>query len=151
MADYIGIGLAYLFAGVSIYIATLFFMLDFCIKKLPTAEHIIEKILYIVSILALAFGIFILAWSFISMGSILTQYGKQMEEQNQKIVINMSCSDKNNCTANIPNNLVISCPPQDCPSPTICQNQTIFVSEMPSPLKKWCPPMLSFPKFSTNL
>jgi hypothetical protein len=66
-------------------------------------------------------------WFLFTNGSILVDYSKTLPENNQ-ISINLSCTDSMNCSANVPNNLKISCPPQNCPSPPVCQNQTVNVT-----------------------
>jgi hypothetical protein len=89
-----------------------------------------------------ALGSFLLiVWFFYSNGSNLVEYSKTLPENNQ-ILINLSCTDSLNCSANIPNNLKISCPPQNCPPPPVCLNQTVNVT----PQKMLCPPMLLLPK-----
>lgn len=99
------------------------------------------QILNFVLFLSVLCGFVLILWFLFTNGSILVDYSKTLPENNV-ISINLSCTDSLNCSANIPNNLKISCLPQNCPSPPVFQNQTVIVN----PQKMMCPQMLSLPK-----
>lgn len=141
-----GIGYTYLFAGVAIFVAIIFFILDLGINLLEKTESRYMKRVY--QALLLIMGLYMLysiGQFCLDTGQILISYGKEIEQKNQNIVVNLSCVD-NNCTANVHNNLVISCPESNCPSPQICPTQTpLPKTTTPAPVVYRCPWSLSLP------
>ena len=149
MVDYLGLGFAWLFLGISIFAAIVFFLMDIEVKII---SQLIEKknnlFLAVILLVVLLLGLIWLGnsayfaeqqgWKYITKGN-------QIEQESQTIVANFTCIN-GNCSANIPNNLQISCPTLSCPQ----QNQTLYPpsTQMPNPEVKSCPsyPMLSIPK-----
>lgn len=121
--DYLGIGYAYLFGGVAISAAIIIFLLEISLQFFDCQKNVYMKILHAALIIVGLILLGLIAQFCIDNGNILIQYGKELDQKNQQILINLSCSDMN-CTANIPNNLVISCPEANCPPPQTCATQT---------------------------
>jgi hypothetical protein len=149
MVDYFGLGFAWIFLGMSIFAAIVIFLMDIEVKIIA---HLIGKQ---ENLVLMGFLVFLLIVGFIGLGysayfaeqqgwSYITK-GNQVEQQSQTIIANFTCIN-GNCSANVPNNLQISCPTLSCPQ----QNQTLCSpsTQIPSPEVKACPsyPMLSIPK-----
>lgn len=113
--DYAGIGYTYLFGGIGIFVAIFFYIITFLEKILLIQPNKWLKIVQGALIVLLLIALSIIGWFLYSEGLILIDYGKQLDQTNQNISINMSCIDEKKCSANIPNNLLISCLPTTCP------------------------------------
>jgi hypothetical protein len=65
--------------------------------------------------------------------------------ENSQILINFSCSDKMNCSGNIPSQMQISCQERSCPPQIICPNVSSVSKELQYSKSFKCPPILSIP------
>jgi beta-lactamase regulating signal transducer with metallopeptidase domain len=142
--DYIGLGFAYVFLGVAIGTAVVIFILD-CTNKLFEKHYknfsFSFKIWYIICVCIALATLLLVAVASEQMGFIYINAGKISEQQNQMILINTTCTDSKNCTADVPNNLEISCPAVQTCAP---QNQT----PCPPEIECKCPAQISYPMLS---
>lgn len=145
--DLSGVGYAYLFAGLAIWGAIVIFLLEIALKLLSIQPNPRFKILQAVLIILGICGLGIVAWFCTETGKLLINANKEQDQQNQHIIINMTCVGSN-CTADIPNNLVISCPNQSCPPQNVCPTLTVIPTPAPRVEIYRCPWSLSMPKFT---
>jgi hypothetical protein len=78
-------------------------------------------------------------------GTILVEYSKTLPVSSQ-VTINMTCSDRMNCTAEIPSQLQISYQQCSCPQQASCLNVTPIPTVTKPETQCKCPPMLTLPK-----
>jgi hypothetical protein len=102
------------------------------------------QIIYFIAFCALISS-FVLILSFLILnGSMLIEASKYQPDD--QILINLSCENKLNCSANVSSQLRISCKKQTCPEQKICLNITPETIEKQYTNYVKCPPMLSLPK-----
>jgi hypothetical protein len=110
----------------------------------PSLDQLVIGITNLIGLAACFGGFLIIVYFFSTSGSILVEYSRTLPPDNQ-ILLNYSCSDKMNCSADIPNQLLISCKGNNCASQPTCPNIT------PLPIQTlktaMCPPIIALPKF----
>jgi len=144
--DIAGIGYTYLFSGIAIFVAISIFLLEVMLHVMERESNRLSQALHIILIVLIIIWLGSLAFFLTETGSLLVNYSKTLDQQNQKISINLSCADSINCTANIPNNLLISCPTQSCPSEKVCP-PVIVCPPKKVCLKQMNNTLLAIPKF----
>jgi len=144
--DWYGVGYAYLFAGVAVFVAIIFFLMNYLVNIFESFEgRYLKRIFQVLIIISGIYFLATLGLFCIDSGQLFIQHGKELDLKNQNIVVNLSCVGYN-CTANVPNNLVISCPEPNCPSPTICPSQTQIPKIITTTcIAERCPWSLSLP------
>jgi len=133
--DYLGIGYAYLFGGIAISVAIVFFLLEILLKLFERSKNFWNKVILAAGIvIVLLILVYMANFCIYSVGLPAIQYGKNLDQQNQKIVFNISCSN-DNCTTTMPNDLEISCPVTN-----ITTQQSVCPTQIPCPLVTPSPP-----------
>jgi len=146
MLDYFNLGYSQLISAIALIggfcgAATFFFLNQFVKDGINTSMRILNLLASLFFIVA-----FVMILSFLmNTGNFFIEYDKTLPKENP-ILINLSCHDELNCSANMPSQLTISCQEPTCPLQKPCPNTTI-INNIIQPVKPCiCPPMLSVPK-----
>jgi hypothetical protein len=147
MVDYLNLGYSQLTSAIALVggfcgSATFFFLNQFIKEEIDQAT----RILNFLGSLFFATCFVIILFILMSNGAIFIDYYKTLPKENN-VVINLSCTDKLNCSANIPSELKISCQEKICPPQITCSNMNAITNRTQNPKSSNCPPMLSIPKF----
>lgn len=147
MIDYFNLGYSQLTSAIALVggfcgAATFFFLNQFAKEEMD----IWTRILNLLGSLFFAISFVIILFFLMDNGISYINYYKTLPKDNQ-ILINLSCSDKLNCSASAPSQLKISYQDKICPSQITCSNTTVISNITQCPKSYYCPPILTIPKF----